>query len=122
MYPHEKYEIKWIGFPESKLKNNPKVRGVYLLGDFYIGASKNIRSRVVDHLKMADSPFNTTNKTKKKIIEWYNAKRSLTVTFIDDDPFNERKYANSLPNLTNSCYGRFYDEMYINPNPLKNVE
>ena len=113
MLPHHKYKIEWIGFPESNLKIPRKVKGVYMLGDFYIGASYHIRNRILQHLSDVNNGVPTNEVKDNKIIDWYCSKGSLLVTLLDPDPFNERYYIENTPNLTN-IQARYYDQSYKN--------
>ena len=123
MLKHKKFRIDWVGFPESKLKVPRRVEGVYLLGDFYVGSSRNIRNRVIQHLHDSKSKYPSNRLKSEKIIEWYAQNGCLKVSLLDKNPFKEREYIVNNPNLTNSYLtGRFYDEMYINPNPPKECQ
>lgn len=46
MLKHRVFNIKWIGFPEN---NTRRVKGCYMIGDIYIGASVHIRARILSH-------------------------------------------------------------------------
>ena len=82
---HPIFFINWHGFSENK-----KVKGVYLIEDFYVGASKNIRNRIVQHLLNAKNG-NSKNKLYAKIKEVYKDNKSINVTLLSSDPYDEKQ-------------------------------
>jgi hypothetical protein len=81
---HPMFLIDWHGFNENK-----KVKGVYLIEDFYVGASKNIRNRIVQHLLIAQSG-KSKNKLYAKIKDVYKANGIINVTLLSNDPYDEK--------------------------------
>lgn len=104
MIKHQKININWIGFPKTRRR----VKCVYMIEDFYIGATTHVRERILSHIA---GTFNTYNfyknleeygdyekfqdklsKVQNKILEYYNKNHIINVTFLDEDPYKENEY------------------------------
>ncbi len=85
---HWKFKINFVNYPET----NRRVSGVYLIEDVYVGASKSIRSRIVNHLNAALRKSHPNNEfgeyLRLKIIN----NHPIDIFIIDDDKYNEGFY------------------------------
>ena len=109
MKKHNKYKIKWIGFPKN---HHYKLKGVYLIEDFYIGASIHIRERILSHLRLSSKKnYNSINKALyDSINKAYNDKGYLKVFLLSNDPFDELFFIEkSNYNLLNKPKGHTYN-------------
>ena len=82
---------------------NPKnyISGVYFLGDFYVGKSKNIKKRISEHILDCigkdRNPWDSTNLDKVEAIkDLFNVGVKLKVSVLDGDMEKEREYVNKL--------------------------
>lgn len=96
MVKHHLFKIDWIGFP----KTTRRVKGVYMIGDFYVGKSNHIRRRILSHLHSAKRGDN--DYKNDKISEWYYNYGCLKVTLLSSNTLNEifyiKKYSDQLIN------------------------
>lgn len=113
MREHFYFKIDWVGFP----KTHRKVKGCYLIGNVYVGASKHIRARVLQHLRevysVTDSEFTHTydSSNPKPKLDYLFArilfKEPIRVEYISDNTNDEEdmhlKYNIPIKKLT-----RFY--------------
>lgn len=118
MKEHHFFNIEWIGFPNNK---NRKVKGCYLIGDCYVGASCHIRARILNHLtevyRVSRNEFkyyNINNSKKSRYLyECISNNEPIKITYINEDPMKERemylKY--NIPILSNTTT---YDQIYKN--------
>lgn len=85
---HWKFKINFVNYPET----NRRVSGVYLIEDVYVGASKSIRSRIVNHLNAALRKSHPNNEfgeyLRLKIIN----NHPIDIFIIDDDMYKEGFY------------------------------
>lgn len=113
--PHSRFPIRWNGFPMAKSK---KLKGVYMIGDnVYVGASKHIRRRIIQHCCDAMSQYYnpfifSDNCLKRHIQEVFTNQEALDVYFLSPDPYDEKMFIENLRPLANSPKGRTYDELY----------
>jgi len=126
MKKHKKININWIGFP----KKRRRVKGVYMIEDFYVGATTNVRARILAHITGAFNMFkffensegyeyydtycNELSKVQNKILECYKKNLVINVTFLDEDPYKEIEYiemykSNIINDLKN---GKPYSVIY----------
>lgn len=116
MRKHHFFNIEWINFPNNK---NRKVKGCYLIGDCYVGASQNIRARILNHISsvylVSRNEFLTYNidssEKNKYIYDCLVNNKPIKVTYISDDPMKEKemyiKY--NIPIKQNTV---FYHQLY----------
>ena len=116
MTEHKEFKINWVGFPDKKYK---VISGVYLIEDFYVGASKNIRSRIIGHLKDSKAKRHSNKSLEYLINKKYSDCESITITLLDTNPFNEDKYLDNYENLVNSNKGRTYNQRYETSEGIK---
>jgi hypothetical protein len=104
--------ISWHDFP----KTHRLIKGVYLIGTYYIGASKGIKKRVKDHVRNAISDYNAGRnlcKLKTKIIQQLITYGSINVYFMDNDPYKEYDlYLIFEPECNNTKQGKFYHQQF----------
>jgi hypothetical protein len=108
MKEHHKFKINWIGFP----KTHRKVKGVYRIENFYVGASIHIRSRILSHcylcLSKEDFKVNYNQKMYSELKRCYLEKGFINVTYLDGNPLNEGVYILGDTNLLNIDRKSFY--------------
>lgn len=114
MKPHHFFDIEWIYFPDTE----EKVEGCYLIGHSYVGASIDIRSRVLNHLyKICDT---TTGELKDGCLDTdlgcYVSYRiiknkKIEVTFLSSDTSYE-EYFYKAYGIPIHSYTRFYNQIY----------
>ncbi len=110
MNEHHFFNIKWINFPNLKHK---RVKGCYLIGNVYVGASQDIRTRILSHCAMVYSTtkqqFKNYDKNDKNdyIFSRIIKSEPIEVTYISDNVKDEysmyKKY-----NIDIKTQTRFY--------------
>lgn len=109
MRQHWKHKIVWEGFPDT----HRKVPDAYMINDFYIGASKHIRGRVIQHI---NDSFIWAGTSKRKVVnlvkEAYSKNGFITVKRLSDNPFDEAKFIKKYSPVGNSGMGKAYHEQY----------
>jgi hypothetical protein len=111
--PHNQFKIEFLDVPEFKRT----LKGVYRIENFYVGASKNIRRRIISHCLLAYNPTNIKYDDKpllKAIRVCFASKGFISVTILDTDPKNEIKYIdyNNMFNKPNGvCYHQFKETL-----------
>lgn len=111
MKSHWKHNIIWHNFPKS----NRKIKGVYLIEDLYIGASINIRSRIITHINNAYCNLNKYNikdsELGKYILYLLHTNNKINIYYISENPIEEEKYYHIYkPKLNNLSKGKFYGQ------------
>lgn len=115
MKQHPVHKIEFVNFPISKRI----IRGVYMIEDYYVGASKNVRSRIVSHINNTFSGIRIYGKLydiiSEKIYETYQTKGYLTVTFLSHDTNEESIYYDIYkPKCNDPIRGRWYNQRFKN--------
>lgn len=83
--------VDFVNFPNVKRK---PIQGVYCIGGKYVGASTNIRNRIISHINSARGRWGHVNKeVGEMILEGLKEGNRLTVEFLDEDPEKEVLYA-----------------------------
>ena len=97
MRSHWKYKIDYIGFPDT----HRKVAGVYMIGTFYVGASKHIRNRILSHCSNAinnsKGNIGLTLYLKDKILK----NEPIELMLLDEDIYKEGEYIINFKPLYN---------------------
>lgn len=118
MKKHHFFNIEWIDFPNVKHK---KISGCYLIGNCYVGASKNIRARILNHLtsiylvsRNEFLMYNINDSDKNKYLyDCLINNKPIRVTYINNDVMKEKemyiKY--NIPINSNTI---FYHQIYKN--------
>ena len=91
----------FIDFP----KTHRAIKGVYSINDTYVGASINIRSRILQHIRLSNDYPNLNGTKAIKLSTDLN--KPITIKYLDADPFNEHLYKSRT-----SIREVFYHEMY----------
>jgi hypothetical protein len=114
--PHHQFKIEFLDVPEFKRT----LKGVYRIENFYVGASKNIRGRILAHCFNAERQKGSRSDTDllKAIRGSFNEKGFLCVTILDTNPMNEFMYIDT-ETMYNSRLGRFYHEIKKHHNLFK---
>jgi hypothetical protein len=112
MTKHHKHKISWVDFPERKRA----IQGVYLIEDFYVGSSVNIRRRIVAHLKDCcnhKSKGYKMSPLQERMFETLQANGFIKVTFLSGNPYDEQVCIGNYSNLFNCpLKGRTYDQNF----------
>lgn len=121
MRPHDKHKIKWNNFPDTYRQ----VPGVYLINDFYVGASKHIRKRIIQHMNNSMCAFDCPHVSLPvhcAISEAIKADGYITVTKLSDNPFDEKYFYDKIMPVANcrrydgnGARAKFYHEVYQVP-------
>lgn len=112
MTPHGDFNINWINAPCT----NRKVAGVYLIEDFYIGASNHIRRRILSHLYIAYKR-NSNKDFYKNLYSHYEFKNCLNVEILSFDPFDEYYFIDEFrPFYNQNAKQMYYHQTYKNVN------
>ena len=104
MLPHElftKYNIVFIGFPDK----NKKIKGVYNIGDFYIGASSHIRKRIIQHFLNIRTGYGCN-----RVIEGIQNKKQIIVKYEFENPNDEMEISKKYG--VNISRERFYHQLF----------
>jgi hypothetical protein len=99
MTNHTLFEhVKFINFPQIGRK---KMAGVYCIEGKYIGASADLRVRVLHHIKTAISQWGHSNKDVGEMIVDALNNKSLTIEYLDENPNMEAFYIKKLGSRLN---------------------
>lgn len=110
MQEHHSFKIKWIGFPENRIRKLP---GVYLIEGIYVGASTHIRGRIIQHLNNSKARRHSNRKLQEKLIEKIKSNEQIEVELLSENPFDEKKFIDKLSPCANiECRGTTYDMIY----------
>jgi hypothetical protein len=113
MREHHFFKVDFINFPETKRA----VKGVYLIGNYYIGASQNIRQRILQHCKTV---YDITNQCYKQYVDYdcirnryiffcISKKIPVKVYYLSNNPFDEGYFCRKY----NICLNQhFYHKAY----------
>lgn len=108
----EKFNAIFHNFPET----HRKIKGVYLIGDFYIGASIHVRSRILSHLRDSDKREHTNKGFQAEFDRYIKEYNRVDITLLNSEPRAESffiKKFSHLP-LVNDLSAKTYAEQYKN--------
>lgn len=118
MKGHWAFNINWIGFPST----HRKVKGCYMIGNTYIGASIHIRSRILQHcnlvkrdLDLGKIPLGLTSRKYDYIKECILKKEPIEVRFLSNNPMDEQ-LMHELWSMDYNPNAVMYHVMYKNEN------
>ena len=108
MIKHDEHNIEWVGFPKNRFR---RIKGVYMIGDIYIGASVHIRRRIIQHLNDCKRGRHSNNDVLCYFNSCNQNKTPIQVRFLSNNPFDEDDLTN-LFNVKTSNQSRFYHQIY----------
>ncbi len=95
------------------LKNFPNhnrvICGVYGIGSVYIGASKNIRKRILSHLRQLEISDHPNKNLSLFYDECLSKKQKPIISYLSINPFDERKLT-KITGINTSYKSIFYDQ------------
>ena len=111
MKNHNKYEIDWVGFPQT----HRKVCGVYMIGpSIYVGASSHIRSRILQHIHDSCRMAHINTDVQEYILVQIEMGYPVLVTLLNTDPFMELEVKKNM-GLPIKPRERHYHQNYSKP-------
>ncbi len=89
-----------------------------MIGNFYIGASRNMRARIVSHIAALKRGDHKNSNFINSFIMFYRTNGYIPINYLNEEPFSEsffiKKFKKMGYPLINSTNGRFYDKIYKN--------
>lgn len=108
----EKYNVRFENLPDT----HHKITGVYMIGDFYIGASKHIRERVLVHLRGLDRGYHENRQLKESFHEFIETYGGIRISLLNLEPKSEAyfidKYKKRGFPLVNNFSAQSYHQRY----------
>lgn len=102
MRTHKLFEnCVFVGFPET----HRAIKGVYSINNDYVGASINIRQRILQHIRLSEYSFELN--ASKAIYKSTDFGSPIVIQYLDPNPFNEHLYKERT-----SVKEVFYHQMY----------
>lgn len=102
LFSWKEFANDWLGY-NIKLKES----GVYLFGNFYIGASKHISKRLFNHCKMALNNLHDNDEFSEKFNEYIKAGIKIPFKIISPNIEDENHFIN------------IYSETIVNKRPKR---
>ena len=107
MRKHQKINIEYC----EKLSNMSKCQGVYLIGGIYVGATKRIRRRVIQHVNNCINNRSGVNQNLYLYItDCISKNNPIKVSLLSENPNDEIFY--SLQYKSQNKKERFYHQIY----------
>lgn len=108
---HHVFNIKWIGFPNTY----KKVQGVYCIGEYYVGASRHIRKRILSHChKVKRGEVNLGCDKDLYIRDCLKNDKPIKVSLLSKNPYNEGYWQELiLGNRDPNTYEKAYKDCKI---------
>lgn len=107
MLKHDLFNIRWCYFPETK----KKVPGVYIIENIYLGASRDIRKRILNHLHAIKRGSHLNTDLSISLLPKIKNNEQINVILLSNDPFEESFYK-GIYGFERVGSEKFYHELY----------